>query len=157
MSYLPLPYQILSDSIHNDTVWRINFVESPKRSSKLINNFMTATSPGVWHCTSDDVIDTCAQSCLRSSLLLSHTYRDLDKQHEIEEYWCQRCYQVDNSGYCCLLTPRSVGGAATMFVATPIIMDSHNTISPQALIFVGGKKFNLTCYLINVRFLITTF
>ena len=32
-------------------------------------------------------------------------------------------YQLDDS---CLLTLGSVGHAATMFVATPIIMDSHN-------------------------------
>ena len=53
-------------------------MESPKRPSKLIFmvlNFVTATSPGVWHCcTSNDVIDTLARN-----LLLSHTYRDLDK------------------------------------------------------------------------------
>ena len=39
----------------------IVFMESPKRPLKLIFvvlNFVTATSPGVWHCTSDDVIDT---------------------------------------------------------------------------------------------------
>ena len=28
------------------------------------------SSPGAWHCTSDDVIDTHAQSCSRSFLLL---------------------------------------------------------------------------------------
>ena len=59
----------------SDTVWRIMFVENPKRPSKLIFvvlNFVTTTSPGVWHWTSDDVINTCAQSRSRSgsSLLL---------------------------------------------------------------------------------------
>ena len=42
-------------------VWRVIFVENPKRPSKLIFmvlNFVAATSPGAWHCTSDDVIDT---------------------------------------------------------------------------------------------------
>ena len=43
-------------------IWRVIFVESLKRPSKLIFvvlNFMTATSTGAWHCcTSDDVIDT---------------------------------------------------------------------------------------------------
>ena len=37
----------------------------------------------------------------------------------------------------CLL--ESVRRAATMFVATPIIMDSHSTIIITALIFMGGK------------------
>ena len=41
----------------------------------------------------------------------------------MEEYYCQRRYQMDDSGYCCLLTLGSVGRAAMMFVATPIIMD----------------------------------
>ena len=57
-------------------------MESPKRPSKLIFvvlNFVTATTPGMWHCATDDVIDTHARSRSRSSLLLSHTYRDLDK------------------------------------------------------------------------------
>ena len=61
-------------------------MESPKRPSKLIFvvlNFVTATSPRAWHCISDDVIDTHSQSRSRS-LLPSHTYRDLDKWHEIE-------------------------------------------------------------------------
>ena len=44
-------------------------MESRKRPSKLIFvvlNFMTATSPGAWHCcTSDDVIDTCAHDLAR--------------------------------------------------------------------------------------------
>ena len=57
-----------------------NFVESPKRPSKLIFvvlNFVAATSPGAWHCcTSDDVINTRGS---QSSLLLSYTNRDLDK------------------------------------------------------------------------------
>ena len=44
-----------------------------------------------------------------------------------------------DSGLLLLAILESVGHAATMFVATPIIMDSHSTISPQALIFVGGK------------------
>ena len=43
------------------TVWRVIFVESSKRPSKLIFvvlNFVIATSPGAWHCcTSDDVMD----------------------------------------------------------------------------------------------------
>ena len=60
-----------------------------------------------------------------------YTYRDLDKRHEIEEYWCRRRYQLDDNGYCCLLTLESIGRAATKFVATPIIMDSHRTISPK--------------------------
>ena len=37
------------------------FVESPRRASELIFvvlNFVTATSPGAWHCIRDDVIDT---------------------------------------------------------------------------------------------------
>ena len=55
------------------TVWQVifvrgNFVESPKRPSKLIFvvlNFVTATSPGVWHCfTSDGIIDTRARDLL---------------------------------------------------------------------------------------------
>ena len=58
-------------------------MESPKRPSKLIFvvlNFVTANSLGAWHCCiNDDVIDTRARD-------LSHTYRDLDKRHEIEEY-----------------------------------------------------------------------
>ena len=49
-------------------VWRVIFVESPKRPLKLIFvvlNFVTATNPGVWHCcTSDDVIDTRACNLL---------------------------------------------------------------------------------------------
>ena len=44
-----------------------------------IQSMVTATSIGVWHCTSDDVIDTRAQSRSQSSLLLSHTCRNLDK------------------------------------------------------------------------------
>ena len=44
-----------------------------------IQSMVTATSIGVWHCTSDDVIDTHARSRSRSSLLLSHTCRNLDK------------------------------------------------------------------------------
>ena len=47
------------------TVWCVIFVESPKRPSKLIFvvlNFVTATSPGAWHCcTNDDVINTRAR------------------------------------------------------------------------------------------------
>ena len=43
-------------------MWGLIFVESPKRPSKLIFvvlNFVTATSPGAWHCCiNDDVIDT---------------------------------------------------------------------------------------------------
>ena len=43
-------------------VWRVIFVESPKRPSKLIFvvlNFVTATSLGAWHCCiSNDVIYT---------------------------------------------------------------------------------------------------
>ena len=61
-------------------------MQSSKRPSKLIFvvlDFMIVTSPGTWHCTSDDVIDRRARSRSQSSLLLS---RDLDKQHEIEEY-----------------------------------------------------------------------
>ena len=52
-----------------------------------------------------------------------------------------KIYQLDDSGYCCL---ESVGRAAMMFVATPIIMDSHSTISPWELIFRGGKIFVTT-------------
>ena len=37
-----------------------------------------------------------------------------------------RRYQLDDSGYCCLLILGSAGHFATMFVVTPIIMDSHN-------------------------------
>ena len=55
------------------TIWQVvNFMESLKRPSKLIFvilSFMTTTSPEVWHCTSDDVIDTHARSRSRSSLL----------------------------------------------------------------------------------------
>ena len=56
-----------------NTVWRIiswglTFVESLKRPSKLIFvvlNFVTATSPGAWHCcTSDDIIDSRARDLL---------------------------------------------------------------------------------------------
>ena len=67
---------------------------------------------------------TAAQAMIsRSSLLLSHIYRDLDKKHEIEEYQCRRRYQLDDSGgYCCLLILENVGRAATMFVTTPIII-----------------------------------
>ena len=61
------------------TVWRIIFVESLKRPSKLIFvvlNFVAATSPGAWHCcTSDNVFVTRAHNLV---CLLSHTYRDLD-------------------------------------------------------------------------------
>ena len=67
-----------------NTVWRVilvgaNFRGNLKRPSKsifVVLNFVTVTSPGAWHCTSDDVIDIRARS---RSLLLSHTYRDLDK------------------------------------------------------------------------------
>ena len=38
----------------------------------------------------------------------------------------QRCHQ---NGYCCLIILGSVGRAAMMFVATPIIMDSHITVT----------------------------
>ena len=41
------------------------FVESQRRPSELIFvvlNFVIAISPGVWHCTSVDVISTCARS-----------------------------------------------------------------------------------------------
>ena len=59
-------------------------MESLKRPSKLIFvvlNFVTATSPGAWHCyTCDDVIDT------RARITKLYTYRDLDTKHEIEEY-----------------------------------------------------------------------
>ena len=48
--------------------------------------FVTATSPGAWHCKSDDVIDTRTRFRSRFSLLLSHTYRNLDKLHAIDEY-----------------------------------------------------------------------
>ena len=59
-----------------------NFRGKSERPSKLIFvvlNFVAAISPGAWHCTSDDVVYTCARSRSQSSLLLSHTYRDLDK------------------------------------------------------------------------------
>ena len=53
-----------SRSVTN-TVWRVIFVESPKRPTKLIFvvlNFVTATSLGAWHCCiSDDVINTRAR------------------------------------------------------------------------------------------------
>ena len=63
-------YTLCIYSIHtvSDTVWRVIFVESPKRPSKLIFvvlNFVTATSPGAWHCcTNDDAIDTCTHDLL---------------------------------------------------------------------------------------------
>ena len=94
-------------------MWVLTFVESPKIKALKYNfrgfiNFVTATSPEAWHCTSDDVINirtqsrsslvsrACthyqalfsppprepgdeARSSSQSSLLLSHTYRDLDK------------------------------------------------------------------------------
>ena len=75
-----LMYRLVHEKIHvhnyirrvwdetTDTVWRVIFVESPKRPSKLIFvviNFMTATSPGAWHCcTNDDVINTSARDLL---------------------------------------------------------------------------------------------
>ena len=65
-------------------------MESPKRPSKLIFvvlNFVTATSPGAWHCCiSDDVIDTHARDLSTKPYLQGLIYRDLDKRHEIEEY-----------------------------------------------------------------------
>ena len=48
--------------VERTTIWWVIFVESPKRPSKLIFvvlKCVTATSPGAWHCTSDDAIDTC--------------------------------------------------------------------------------------------------
>ena len=70
-------------------------MESPKRPSKLIFvvlNFMTVTSPGAWHCcTNDDVIDTSAHNLLCYYAI--YTYRDL------------------------LAILESIGHTATMFVA----------------------------------------
>ena len=70
---IPTPASSLRLCLCNhNTVWRVIFVESLKRPSKLIFvvlNFVTATSPGVWYCTSDDVIDTRARSRSQSSLL----------------------------------------------------------------------------------------
>ena len=60
------------------------FCKKSEKASNLIFvllNFVIATSPGAWHCTSDYVIDARARSWSLSFLLLSHT---LDKQHEIE-------------------------------------------------------------------------
>ena len=54
-------------------------MESPKRPSKLIFvvlKFMTATSPGAWHCcTSDDIMYTPSQS----SSLLTETWTNKDR------------------------------------------------------------------------------
>ena len=85
MVCLPLLIQFKYDIVYIYTVWRVIFmglifVESPKRPSKLIFvvlNFMTATSPGAWHCCTKRWCNW--YKCSRSSLLLSHTYRDLDK------------------------------------------------------------------------------
>ena len=35
-----------------------NFCGKSEKALKINFSFVTATSPGVWHCTSDDVIDT---------------------------------------------------------------------------------------------------
>ena len=49
---------------------------------------------------------------------------------------------MDDSGYCCLLTPESVGRAATMFVATPIIMARiRSTIITVGINFRGWENF----------------
>ena len=45
---------------------------------------------------------------------------------------------MDDSGYSCLLTLESVGRAATMFMATPIIMDYHITVGIN---FRGWENF----------------
>ena len=54
------------------------FVESPKRPSKsifVVLNFVTATSPGVWHCcTSDDVIDTRGRNLLSYLVIPTETW-----------------------------------------------------------------------------------
>ena len=55
-------------------------------------------------------------------------FRGWRKNREIRESFLPQKfpairYQLDDSGYCCLLTLVSVGHAATMFVATRIIMD----------------------------------
>ena len=43
-----------------------NFRGKSEKALKIILNFVTVTSPGVWHCTSDDVIDLHAKSRSRS-------------------------------------------------------------------------------------------
>ena len=47
-----------------------DFCGKSEKALKINFRFVTAISPGVWHCTSDDVIDTHARSHSRSSLLL---------------------------------------------------------------------------------------
>ena len=50
-----------------------NFCGKSEKAHKLIIvvlKFVITTSPGAWHCTSDDVIDTHARSRSQSSLLL---------------------------------------------------------------------------------------
>ena len=68
------------------TVWLVifmgaNFCGKSEKALKInfvVINFMTATSPGAWHCCiNDDVINTHTHDLL--CLILSHTYRDLDK------------------------------------------------------------------------------
>ena len=60
-------------------------------------------------------------------------FRGWRENHEIRESFLPRKFPairyVDDSGYYCLLILESVGRAATMFLAMPIIMDSHSTIS----------------------------
>ena len=48
---------------------------------------------------------------------------------------------MDDSGYCCLLILESVGRAGTIFVATPIIMDLHNTIPYSRKIWRFGSLY----------------
>ena len=58
--------RVLIRAVH--TIWQVIFVESSKMPSKLtfvVLNFVIATSPGAWHCTSDDVIDTRAHDLAR--------------------------------------------------------------------------------------------
>ena len=78
------------------------FVESPKRPSKLIFVVLNFVTAGTWHCTSDDVINT--------RDLLCYYLQKLGQLAEDRRI----CYQLDNSGYYCLLILGSVGHAATI-------------------------------------------
>ena len=126
-------YAFLKEAVSEIFIWRVIFVGSNFRGKSIKINFHDSKfrdsnqSRGVallhklW-CN--------RYKRSRSSLLQSHTYRDLNKRHEIERILVPKTLSADDSGYCCLLTLESVGRAATMFVAMAITMDSYIYVVP---------------------------
>ena len=60
--------------MYNNYHMAVNFVESPKRLSKLILNFMTETIQGAWHCISNDIMNTHVHNLLYYEAMPTETW-----------------------------------------------------------------------------------